>query len=340
MKTKYLVILAVVAAVAVCAIEVLSRSVRPESKFRLYNAVSRLSEVDGFMWHYGLIDGEAVIVKAVPLNLLVRFEKVALPTIIEGYPVHMVVGDVFGANISVGTLVISDGITDIGSFAFWNNKIERVELSSTVTNIDSNAFRSYTYKEYVVDPDNPMYCSNNGLLCSKDGRVLIRGTDGAMKIPDSIEQISNGAFCYRKVLNVPFPRNIKNIGSGAFLGCEGLEHVVVPSGVKSIAEFTFEMCRDLEYVEIPSTVTNIGAYAFEGCDRLKKVVIHEGAIKIEKYAFANCKSLESLIIPSSVESIGEFAFSACGSGLKMDINTEGIHVDPTAFSVTNNLVRQ
>lgn len=59
-----------------------------------------------------------------------------------------------------------------------------------------------------------------------------------------------------------------------------LNHVDIPSGVTSIAQYAFNGCTDLTSVTIPSSVTTISSDAFNNCTNLTSIVVHkvEGSI--------------------------------------------------------------
>lgn len=57
-------------------------------------------------------------------------------------------------NLMVKHVIIQDGVTSIGSYAFiYNHTIESVEISGTVQTIEGNAFQG-THLKSVTIPDN------------------------------------------------------------------------------------------------------------------------------------------------------------------------------------------
>ena len=273
-----------------------------------FNAIQeRICTVDGIEWHYGVADGKAVLVKAVRCGS--QATEFALPSKLDGFPVTVVVGSVFRKDDPVRSLTIPEGVTDIALHAFSGVGVETLALPSSVTNL--SVFNVVSCKKFIVSPDNPKYCSMNGMLCSRDGKVLLHGIGGDVRVPDGVERIDDGAFWHRSLVSVKLPDSVREIGCMAFLECGELRKVNLSPKVRNIAAWTFYGCTNLESVVIPSCVTNIDAYAFEGCKRLKEVAIPEGVVEIGHHAFANCESLESVTIPPSVKVIGDKAFSSC-----------------------------
>ena len=167
---------------------------------------------------------------------------------------------------------------------------------------------------------------------NEDGTVTIydyRGTNETVIVPSEIDgkpvkSIGGSTFCWRKGLSHNVYQTIKHVviqegiidiedgrdisDEGAFLGCENLETVSLPSTLKTIGSRAFDGCHGLRQINLSKGLVSIGEYAFCECYRLSNVLIPEGLTSIGEYAFFGCKSIEKLIIPDSVTQIGEDAF--------------------------------
>ena len=102
-----------------------------------------------------------------------------------------------------------------------------------------------------------------------------------------------------------------SIGKEAFLYCDGLKSINIPSSVTTIGAHAFDGCENLTSIDIPNSVTTIGKGAFYECQNLTSVVIQNGITNIEEKVFYGCISLTSVAIPNGVTSIGEYAFYNC-----------------------------
>ena len=180
------------------------------------------------------------------------------------------------------TLVIPDGVTKIGQYAFSSCRgLTGVTIPNSVTSIGDNAFSM---------------CS--GLT--------------SMTIPNSVTSIGDGTFAYcSKLWSVTRPVSVTSIGGKVFSNCTSLTSVTIPNSVTSIGESAFSLCSGLTSVTIPDSVTSIGDSAFYGCSGLTSMTIPEGVTSIGQYAFYSCTGLTNLWIPSSVTSIGQAAFKLC-----------------------------
>ena len=313
----------------------------PDSEYGMrvrFNSVpERTATVDGMKWHYAVVGGEAQIVKAVRRGAKPFSDHVVLPKELDGYPVAGVWGRIFKRNDPVRSLVIPEGVKEIGWSAFNGVRLDSVTIPSTVTNIDINALQCMNVRKYVVSPDNQDYCETNGLVCTKDGKSLVRCIGGDVTIPEGVTNIPSWAFSGSNLKSVVIPQGVVSIGMGAFTECKELKSISIPSGVTDVGAFAFKGCLSLEHVDFQPGVTNIEDYAFEGCKNLKKVVVPEGVVEICSYAFANCENLESVTLPSSVKRIGWYAFSCCSRKLKMTMNLIDAHISIDAFSRSNAL---
>lgn len=191
----------------------------------------------------------------------------------------------------------------------------------------------------MVDVANERYSSQDGLLLTKDGTVLVRGINGDVVIPSTVTRICRGAFRGASGLKrVTIPSSVEEIGEGAFSGCSSLDGIAVdPENVfyfswkgMLIEDYDDEYDDEFEdyygygrcydttlvrgingVVEIPFGVTKIGKGAFEGCTGLTDVTLPSSVECIGEQAFSGCTGLTDVALPSSVECIGERAFEGC-----------------------------
>lgn len=146
----------------------------------------------------------------------------------------------------IQSLVIEEGITNIGSWVFNNLHIKSVTLPSTITKIGDNAFASCAYIEDINFPDNIKYIGENAF-----------------------------AAC-QGLTNIKLPANLVAIRAKAFTYCEYLEGIEIPSGCTSIGEKAFEGCHRMKTLSIPKTMASIYDDAFKGCTALESITVEEG----------------------------------------------------------------
>jgi sugar/nucleoside kinase (ribokinase family) len=69
------------------------------------------------------------------------------------------------------------------------------------------------------------------------------------------------------------PRELDCDMMGTFFGCESLEDIVIPQGVRNIEYPAFCYCSGLKSIVLPLGLESIAANAFNGCSKLKSVTI-------------------------------------------------------------------
>ena len=230
----------------------------------------------------------------------------------------------------VTDLVIPDGVTSIGKYAFYGcSSLASVIIPDSVTFIGNYAFRD---------------CGNVETLVIGDGLTSLDD----LPITSALKSITIG-------------NGVTSIDSYAFNGCSSLESVTIPDSVTSIGGYAFEGCNNLIYneydnglylenadnpylvlvkakdtsitsCEINSKTKIILSNAFNGCENietliigdgitsldnlpitsaLKSLAIPNGVTEIKENRFKDCINLSSITIPASVTSIGKDAFSNC-----------------------------
>ena len=195
----------------------------------------------------------------------------------------------------VTAVIIGDGITRIGNYAFdLGVNIVSLSIPGSVTEIGSRAFHA----------------------C----RSLTELT-----LPDSVVTVGYEAFseCYG-LSSLTIGKNVTTIGESAFSGCTGLTAVTIPDSVTGIGESAFYGCTGLTSLTIGNSVTSIGISAFSGCTGLMAVTIPDSVTGIGESAFYRCTGLTSLTIGNSVTAIGNSAFSGCTALSKINWNAESV----------------
>ena len=187
-------------------------------------------------------------------------------------------------NSSVKKVVIEDGVTSIGNYAFtYCVSLTSITIPGNVESIGESAFYS---------------CDNL--------------TD--VTLQDGVKSIGNAAFIWcNNLTNIVLPNSVTSIGNYASKDCTSLTSITIPDSVTRIGSSAFENCSSLTSITIPDSVTVIAGSAFRNCSSLTSVTIPDNVTVIAGFAFENCSSLTSITIPDSVTVIGRSAFANCSS---------------------------
>ena len=216
-------------------------------------------------------------------------------------------------------VTLGKNVTSIGEYAFGRSSLTDILIPASVTFIGRVAFgNSFDLKNISVDPNNPSYSSNNGILFDKNKKVLIRCPNGKevtnYTVPDSVNRIEEWAFSdCESLTEITIPDSVTFIGEGAFDYCTSLTDVTIGRSVNTIGDQSFCNCKSLIEITIPDSVISIGKDAFSDCESLTEITIPDNVTSIGDNAFEFCNSLTSVTIGNSVTSIGDWAFNYCSS---------------------------
>ena len=174
------------------------------------------------------------------------------------------------------TFTVPSTVETICSEAFRHcSSLERISIPRSVTDIGSRCFEEcISLKQFCVDPDNPLYCSQGSLLLKNQGHLLVcaPSASGCFTVPEGIEIIEDLAFSRCKSLcELSLPRTLHYIGSSAFARCTALQSLTVPGSCRDIADHCFENCTSLKDITLEEGVQNLGAHCFDGCTALETV---------------------------------------------------------------------
>ncbi len=179
-----------------------------------------------------------------------------------------------GKEGSTYTLPLS--VTSIEDDAFWGNQyLETIKLHDELKCIMYNSFshmsslkklnipKSTWYigsgfndcdnlTEIDVDPENPSYTSEDGVLFDKEKTKLICYPSGKKEneytVPETIERIMNNAFAYSKLESINLPEKLKIIGQCAFCDSAYLTKISIPESIEIIEYGALFECYELSSI--------------------------------------------------------------------------------------------
>lgn len=214
----------------------------------------------------------------------------------------------------ITTLNIEEGVTSIGSCAFWGlSALTGVTTPASLKSIgfaafaDCGSLSNVTVKAGKIGESAFIRCA--GLRTVTIGRGVTAMGISAFENCNGmtgvyIEDVA--AWCA-----IDFGGYLANPLEKArhlYLNGNLVTSLDIPAGVTSIGDYAFEYCADLTTVSIPSSVTEIGDYAFYLCSNLTGVALYSGLQTIGASAF-DSTGITNVDIPETVSYIGTRAFS-------------------------------
>ncbi len=241
-----------------------------------------------------------------------------------------------GARARITRVVVEEGVTEIGSFAFSGcPALERASLPATLVRIGTGAFRDCPAFARVDLPAAKIIGSSAFYGCTSLEEIAL---------PEGTERIEAAAF-FRcaNLCKVTLPQSLLRIGERAFAGCESLTSLELPPNLESVGEGVSADCAALSSLTMrgegenyfvsggcliyrasgamvagcagctpPSdgALRSVAAYALAGNAKLKAISLPASTEKVGAHAFENCSLLEKVQIPASAI-IGLDAFRGC-----------------------------
>lgn len=221
---------------------------------------------------------------------------------------------------------------DIESWAFpdRDNVIKVVIPASITGEITAGTF-GRAVQTIEVDLDNPVYCSEDGILYDKRKEILVCCPAGNkienMEIPSTVKTISQYAFYYcSNIKTIEIPESVKTIGAYyeyTYVDEEG--YYLVFDGTNDYEWRVFEELNNLSTINVKTGNTvwsSIDGILYNKdvtnvifCPEAKngEISIPNTVTEIGSYAFSGCSNLNNINLPKSLERILEGAFKDCVS---------------------------
>lgn len=250
------------------------------------------------------------------------------------------------------TVILADGITQIGDNAFYGNSTnpKHITFPSTLLYINKSAVANCSGIQEINLPEGVVSIGNYAFEnCSGVTQI---------SIPSSLNKIGLNAFhgCAVSLENVSVnPNNttydsrdncnalIKTSTNKLLLGSK---NTIIPNSITSIGSYAFQGCTDLTNITIPSSITSMDLNSyytpFKDCSNLTTVILDSNTVASQSFTTTNSlKTAFPFVINftfgSNVQTIGANAFSACTTLTNVIISESVSKINVSAFYNCSNL---
>lgn len=320
-----------------------ARSWREFYKIEEESGYSNVFDVDGVFYKMASLEDSVVTVVGASASEIIIPDSVVYD---KKYAVKVIGNGAFSGNTELESVVISEGVTTLGSSAFADcSNLRSISIPSTLVNGNfsynirgystySPAFYGCTGLENItVAEGHPNLDSRNdcnALIWTNEGQDEVHLMMGCKTtvIPDGVTVIGEYAFHSTDIEKVIIPNSVTRLGYGAFFQCSNLTTLQIGSG---LTEFSyagdvsepFISCYNLRTIVIDETNPLVDSR--NNCNAIIETAtntillgcngttIPEGVTAVNPDAFSKCHYLESLYVPASLTSIPLGSFNGCRS---------------------------
>ena len=256
----------------------------------------------------------------------------------------------------IKTLVVDEGITEIGDRAFRGlETLTGVTLPDTLTVIDSEAFSGCLSLPEIDVPDSVVYLGAAAFArcTSLESFVIGEGVKYiGIRLFDSCAALQEVGF-NSGMSEIPYcmlrgctslerltvPGRMHSVGNSAFENCTGLKEITFESGVKELGNSALSGATSLVSVHLPASLTKLGTGVFSGCAALTSIQLPTGLEAIPGTLLYGCCSLEEIQFPAGVTLVGRSALEGCKALTEVSI-PEGVEtLEESALARCDALTR-
>lgn len=203
----------------------------------------------------------------------------------------------------INSVILPEGITSIGEYAFRGTSLRKINIPSTVTTIKRNAFIG-TPIQY---------------LTFTEGSRLTTIERYAFQSCSSLQEVI-------------LPEGLTTIGYAAFEQCLAIQKVEMPNTVTSLGAYAFNSCTNMESIHFSDGLTSINDWVCNDCYALKDVHLPIGLTRIRREAFRDNGSLKEIDFPSTLTTIDYLAFYSSGlETVKLPVNLQWLGTEVFSY---------
>lgn len=228
-----------------------------------------------------------------------------IETVIISEGIHSIGSYAFSNHFSLKKIELPKSLFVINDFAFYQSgkKIDSIYIPSEVLAISPSCFHRTDLCSITVDENNDFYKSVDGVLYDKEMSKLIHypscKNSVSYTLPNSVTEICEYAFTGNSSLRkINLPESLEYIGYDAFFNLYMLEEITIPAKTWYIDEGNFNFCDNLKVINVAKDNQSYSSEDGVLFDKEKTKLI----------IFPSRKNIDEYIVPETVIRIMPAAF--------------------------------
>ncbi|MBQ8497195.1 MAG: leucine-rich repeat protein [Clostridia bacterium] len=268
---------------------------------------------------------------------------------------------------SITKIVLSEGITTVGSYAFVRCKnAASVVFPSTLKEIHTYGFDNCRALKTLNLPDGLVRIDR---MAFAECMALTSVT-----LPDTVTTVDGSIFSNDYNLRyVKLSAGMTSIPDSMFFNTDSLQTVIIPDGITRIEDTVFRGCDGLTSITIPKQISYIGVAAFADCKNLKNIYVDDanpyfcdvngilfskdmktlinypggrmapiytvpkGVTKLAYASFGTARHLYYVDFPDTLTTIDTYSFAWCQNLREITLGKNITKIGNTAFGFCENL---
>ena len=253
------------------------------------------------------------------------------------YDVIKIKSQAFKSNNSIVHVIISDGVKEIKTMAFWGCSIlQKIEIPSSIQTIEANVFGNcneliyigwgiadYTKFSPSIFPDNKLMTlfvpnANKDTYLAEGSQWKTDARFGDRIYGGKMTDVEYGGMTYlcasdshdailvtgKDAPSVTIPSDFAKMIDA---------QTTITYYVRNVGRSAFKNINgSLNSISIPNGVTVISNGAFQGCTKLANLELPSDLKIIGANAFDGCSALQKIVFPATLETIYSDAFKNSG----------------------------
>lgn len=237
-------------------------------------------------------------------------------------------------SLSPSTLAEAIKLQDEVYIALSNGEYEENEISAVIAKLNQMIKRfGYAYLDVTVGVPGSL---GDSILFKVENFVDVQSLKVSGSLNNTDLNLIKNNLSHLKELDIE-NTNVTEIPDNLFSQHSALELIKLPSGLKTIGEYAFNLCTSLDNLELPASLTTIKTNAFRDCDNLTEIYLNEGLKTLASSAFYSCGNLKYVKFPSTLITISSSAFKDCSKLEKVDFSDGLYYIEGQAFSFCSKL---